>query len=57
MGVGEPAADGDGVLRVEDVRRGRVVDDDGFAEVAADLGEVLKQGNKKTMSESRDWFP
>lgn len=42
MGVGEPAADGDGVLGVEDVRGGRVVDDDGFTEVAADLGEILR---------------
>jgi hypothetical protein len=35
--VREPAADGNGVLRVEDVRRGRVVDDDGVFEVATDL--------------------
>ena len=41
MRVGEPAADGDGVLRVEDVGGGGVVDDDCLAEVAADLGEVL----------------
>ena len=41
VGVGEPAADGHGVLRVEDVRGGRVVDYDGLAQVAADLGEVF----------------
>ena len=35
--VREPAADRDGVLRVEDVRRGRVVDDDGVLEIATDL--------------------
>lgn len=39
--VGEPAADGDGVLRVEDVGGGRVVDDDGLAEIAADLRQIL----------------
>ena len=37
MGIGEPAADGDCVLGVEDVGGWRVVDDDGFSEVAADL--------------------
>ena len=41
--VREPAADGDGVLRMEDVRRGRVVNDDGVLEVAAYLREILKQ--------------
>ena len=39
--VGEPTADGDGVLRVENVRGRGVVDDDCVLEVAADLGEVL----------------
>jgi hypothetical protein len=38
VGVREPAADRDGVLRVEDVGGGRIVDDNGLAEVAADLG-------------------
>ena len=41
MGVGEPAADGDGVLGVEDVGCGGVVDDYCFAEVTPDLGEIL----------------
>ena len=41
MGIGEPTADGHGVLRVEDVGCGRVVDDDGVFEIAADLGQVL----------------
>ena len=41
--VREPAADGDGVLRMEDVRGRRVVDDDGVLEVAANLREILKQ--------------
>lgn len=41
--VREPAADGDGMLRMEDVRRGRVVNDDGVLEVAANLREILKQ--------------
>lgn len=42
MRVGEPAADGDGVLGVEDVGCGRVVDDDCFSEIATDLREVLR---------------
>ena len=42
MRVREPTADGHRVLRVEDVRGGRVVDYDGFPQVTADLGEVLK---------------
>lgn len=41
MRVGEPAADRDCVLRVEDVRCRRVVDDDGFLEVSSDLGKIL----------------
>jgi hypothetical protein len=39
--VGKPAADGHGMLRVEDVGCGRVVDDDGVFEVSADLGEIF----------------
>lgn len=35
--VGEPTADRDGVLRVENVRSGRVVDDDCVLEIASDL--------------------
>ena len=41
MCVGEPAADGNGVLRVEDVGGRGVVDDDGVFELAADLGEIF----------------
>lgn len=41
MRVGEPAANGNCVLRMEDVRRWGVVDDDGFSKVAANLREVL----------------
>lgn len=41
MGIREPAADRNGMLRMEDIRCGRVVDDDGFSEVTTDLGEVL----------------
>lgn len=37
MRVGEPAANGNRVLRMENVRRRGVVDDDGFSKVAADL--------------------
>lgn len=42
MRIREPAADRDGVLGMEDIRRGRIVDDDGFFEVAADLRQVLQ---------------
>lgn len=41
MGIGEPTADGHGVLGVEDIGCGRVVDDDGVLEIAANLGQVL----------------
>ena len=41
MRVAEPAADGDGVLGVEDVARRAVVNDDGLAQVAADHAEVF----------------
>ena len=41
MGVGEPAADGHGMLGMENVGGGRVVNDDGLTQVAADLGEIL----------------
>ncbi len=39
--IREPTADGNGMLRVEDVRGRRVVDDDGVLQVSADLGEIL----------------
>lgn len=39
--VAEPAADRDGVLRVEDVARRRVVDDDGLPQVTPDLAEIF----------------
>jgi hypothetical protein len=41
VGIREPTADGDGVLRVENVRGRRVVDDDGVLQVAAHLRQVL----------------
>lgn len=39
--VREPAADGNRMLRVEDVGSRRIVDDDGFPEITANLREVL----------------
>lgn len=39
--VREPAADRNRVLRVEDVRRRRIVDDDGVLQIAAHLRQVL----------------
>lgn len=41
MRVGKPAAYRDGVLWVENVGCGGVVDDDGVFQISADLGEVL----------------
>ena len=41
VGIGKPAADRDGMLGVEDVRGGRVVDDDRILEVATDLRKIL----------------
>lgn len=41
MSIRKPAADWDGVLRVENVRRRRVVDNDGVLEVSTDLGKIL----------------
>ena len=41
MRVREPAGDGHSVLRMKDVRGGRVVNDDCFAKVTADLGKIL----------------
>ena len=52
MGVREPAADGDGVLWVEDVGCGGIIDDYCFAEVAADLGEILRDGSARNGGES-----
>lgn len=40
--VVEPAADRDGVVRVEDVARWRVVDDDALGYRAAELRQVLR---------------
>lgn len=41
VGVREPTADGYGVLRVEDVGRRRIVDDDRVFQVSSHLGEIL----------------
>ena len=41
MSIRKPAADGNGVLWVKDVRCRGVVDDDSVLEVATNLGEIL----------------
>ena len=41
MSIREPAADWNRMLRVENVRSGRVVDDDGLLEVSSHLREIL----------------
>jgi hypothetical protein len=37
VGIGEPTADRDGVLRVKDVRGGGIIDDDRFFQISTDL--------------------
>lgn len=41
MCVGKPAANGYGMLGVENVGCGRVVDDDSVLQVASNLGQIL----------------
>jgi len=41
MSVGEPTADRDGVLGVEDVGCWGIVDDDGLSEISSDLGKIF----------------
>lgn len=41
MSVGKPTADRYGVLGVEYIGSRGVVDDDGFFEISADLGEIF----------------
>jgi hypothetical protein len=41
VSIREPAADRNSVLRVENIRRRRVVDDDRVLQVAANLRQVL----------------
>lgn len=41
VGVGEPATNGDRVLGMENVRRRRVVDDDGVFQVSSHLRKIL----------------
>lgn len=41
MRVAEPAADRYGMLGVEDVARGRIVDDDRLPQIAAHLAQIL----------------
>ena len=57
--VREPAADRDGVLRVEDVRRGRVVDNDSVLQVTTDLREILHStiSTDSTNFSSHDHIP
>ena len=47
VGVVEPARDGHRVVRVEDVRRGRVVDDDRVRDRPPELREVLRADGKR----------
>jgi hypothetical protein len=42
VGIREPAADWDGMLRVEDIRGWRVVDNDSVLQVTTDLREILR---------------
>lgn len=51
--VVEPRGYGDSVVRVEDVRRGRVVEDDRVPDGAAELGEVLWAGGVRSRHMTR----
>ncbi|KAI7596143.1 hypothetical protein KC316_g11 [Hortaea werneckii] len=41
VGIAKPAADRDSMLRVENVRSRRVVDDDGLLQITADHAKIL----------------
>jgi hypothetical protein len=41
VSIGEPTADWDGVLWVENIRRRRVIDNDSILQVASKLREIL----------------
>ena len=41
MRIGKPTADGDCMLRMKNVAGRAVIDDDCFAEIAADLREIF----------------
>ncbi len=41
VSVGKPTADGNGMLRVENIRSRRVIDNDGFSKVSANLRKVF----------------
>lgn len=45
------------MLRMEDVRRGRIVDDDGILEVSAYLGKVLHQVSFRVASRIQICLP
>jgi len=52
MGVREPAADRNGVLRVEDVTGRRVIDDDGVLEIPAQVRKILRVKVSKVRTHS-----
>lgn len=41
MGIGEPTTYGNGVLGMEDIGSGRIVDNNGFPEVTTNLRQIL----------------
>ena len=41
MSIGEPTADRNGVLGVENVGCWGIVDDDGFSKISTDLGKIF----------------
>lgn len=57
VGIREPAADWDGVLRVEDVRRRGVVDDDGILQIPPDLRQVLGRNEKQSKPAEASCLP
>jgi diphthamide synthase (EF-2-diphthine--ammonia ligase) len=41
VSIGEPTADRNSMLGMEDIRGGRIVDDDSILEIPSDLGQVF----------------
>ena len=51
MRIIEPGRDGDGIIRVENVRGGRVVQNDGVSDGAAKLRKILYPWLRKRLTE------
>jgi hypothetical protein len=54
--VGKPRRDRDGIVGMENVRSGRVVDDDRFAERSAELRQILRRRTHTISPRSKVFF-